>query len=235
MIYSLFITFPCIKLNIKMHKKATILISVSLTPLKCLLYHLTLKIPFGYTIFLSNLWFYHTTYFAVNIENKKVFCCMRFINVTQIFFVKYHATWICSESMFWVKHCFVFSNCLANCLTPLRREALWMSPQDSSSPTCLKWFLVWGFFFAGWGMTYGNTLHYSFSSEPKKPLYLMLTKLIAIYSLCPGSFILFITLIKLIILIFGCQQASMISHVRTTHPRAVKIPGFCLYDPIMIP
>jgi len=56
----------------------------------------------------------------------------------------------------------------------------------------------------------------------------MLTKPIATYTLCPDlcpdSFSLFITLLK-----------QMISHVRTTHSRGVKIPGFIFYDPIMTP
>lgn len=55
------------------------------------------KVPAGYTIFIGNL-FNHTTYSTVNIENKKVDHFIIFINITQIFFVKY-STWRVGEAL----------------------------------------------------------------------------------------------------------------------------------------
>lgn len=92
-----------------------------------------------------------------------------------------------------------------------------MSPLDRSGPTCLKGFLVWVFLHPGWGMTYKDMLHYSFYSESKMSLYLKLTKPVATYIQHSGSFILFINLMKLIILVPYHQQENMISFVRTGH------------------
>lgn len=83
-----------------------------------------------------------------------------------------------------------------------------MSPLDRSRTISLKGFLVW-LLFIGWGMTYKDTLHFSFYFESEMSLYLKFTKSIATYSQHSDPLSLFINLMKLFTLIPYQQQANM--------------------------